>query len=142
LDYNQIPFLLEANSEQNYRRIENIAHKITKNVCPVDSVKRKQLHLSAVYVCNFTNHMWAIGQEICRENQLEFSILHPLMKETLNKALDIGPEKAQTGPAVRKDENTMNSHLSLIKNRPLWEKIYRFVSKSIYNTQRKINGKF
>ncbi len=40
------------------------------------------------------------------------------MLETVNKAIDIGPENSQTGPAVRNDSNTIEKHMKLLSFSP------------------------
>ena len=72
------------------------------------------LHLAAVFVCNFTNHMITLGREVSLKADYPFEILTPLIKETISKALDSGPENSQTGPAVRNDRNTIEKHLELL----------------------------
>ena len=48
-----------------------------------------------------------------------------------DKIKKISPVTAQTGPAVRYDENVMNKQLSLLKDDQLKE-IYRLLSKNIH----------
>ena len=135
LDYTKIPFLLEANNPKNLSILHEIASKISINVQEVNSEQRKNLHLAAVFVSNFSNHMLSIAQQITSEQNLNFELLKPLITETLTKSLELSPILAQTGPALRNDLSTINKHLDILSNKALWKKIYSFVSQSIYDTK-------
>lgn len=74
--------------------------------------------------------MYTIGKEICDENNLDFKLLHPLIKETAAKLDDLTPIEAQTGPAKRGDQNTLHNHLKLIKNNHQRE-LYTLLSNAI-----------
>ena len=80
------------------------------------------LHLAAVFVCNFTNHMLTQGKQIADKAGFPFEIFNPLLQETISKAMDIGPENSQTGPAVRNDQNTIEKHLELLSFSPELQK--------------------
>ena len=82
------------------------------------------LHLAAVFVNNFTNHMLVQGREIALKAGFSFEILSPLIQETIAKALELGPENSQTGPAVRNDKNTIEKHLELLSFSPELPRIY------------------
>jgi predicted short-subunit dehydrogenase-like oxidoreductase (DUF2520 family) len=89
------------------------------------------LHLAAVFVNNFTNHMLRTGKEIASMAGFSFEVLEPLVNETISKALDIGPENSQTGPAVRNDLNTIEKHLDLLSFSPEMQDMYREITRSI-----------
>jgi predicted short-subunit dehydrogenase-like oxidoreductase (DUF2520 family) len=101
----------------------------------IDSQQRRAIHLAAVFACNFSNHMMANAQELLRESELDFSILKPLIEETVEKALEVGPDNAQTGPAVRGDEKTLEKHRNLLENHARLLEIYNLVSQSIQDTR-------
>lgn len=130
LDFKKIPLCLEASDEQTLKTLQHLAGAISEKSYQISTAQRKSLHLAAVFVCNFTNHLYSIGEGICRDNQVPFDILHPLMKETTRKATLNSPAKMQTGPAKRNDRETMQMHLSQLKN-PVLEEIYVLLSKSI-----------
>ena len=96
----------------------------------ITSDQRKSLHLAAVFVNNFTNYLFTIGQDICTEHDLPFSMLNPLIKETVNKLDYLPPCDSQTGPAKRNDVKTMETHLNLLKNKN-YQDIYSLLSKLI-----------
>lgn len=129
--FSEVPFCLEAETTENYKLLKKLANSLGENIYPINSKQRKALHLAAVFVNNFTNHMYKIGNDICENNQIPFNILYPLIKETSEKITTLTPRKAQTGPAIRKDSNTIKEHLSLLNNKE--QEIYKLLTKSIQN---------
>ncbi len=136
-DFSKIPICIEANTSVLEEILLKLGKKISENVSIVSSDKRKKLHLAAVFACNFTNHMYAIANELLHEVDIPFDSLKPLIDETAQKAISCDPEKAQTGPAVRNDQNIIQNHLDMLKEYPEFEKIYRIVSDSIYKLTEK-----
>mgnify|MGYP000023641969 FL=1 len=131
VNFSNIPFFVEANSEKDTTLLTDMALKISQDVRVISSEQRKYIHLAAVFACNFTNHMYAISEKLLKEHGLPFDILQPLIQETADKIKKISPVTAQTGPAVRYDENVMNKQLSLLEDDQLKE-IYRLLSKNIH----------
>lgn len=130
LDYSRIPFCLEAEKEGDLQLLKELANAVSGKTFEVSSAQRKKLHLSAVFVCNFVNHLYAIGEEICRQNELPFEILQPLIAETANKVSRSSPANVQTGPAVRNDQTTINAHLELLAA-PENKEIYQLLTNAI-----------
>lgn len=130
LNYDAIPFCLEAENEETYAIIEKMAKSISKKVFSISTEQRQQLHLSAVFVCNFVNHLYAIGEEICQKHEIPFEILEALIEETAHKIKTLSPVEAQTGPALRKDEQTINRHLQQLQETE-YQDIYEQLSNSI-----------
>ena len=90
------------------------------------------IHLAAVFTCNFTNHMYALAAELLEKYHLPFDVMLPLIDETARKVHELPPCDAQTGPAVRYDENVINKHLSMLEDTPALQEIYKLMSKSIH----------
>lgn len=132
VDFSNIPICIEANNEDLRNELLELGRKVSSNIHNISSEQRKQLHLAAVFTCNFANHMYSIGQELLSEKNVDFNLLQPLIKETAEKITELDPISAQTGPAVRFDEEIMNSHEKSLKDSPDFQKMYRFVSESIY----------
>lgn len=132
VDFSQIPFCLETEFEKDYTILENFTQKFSSKVYRISSEQRKYIHVTAVFVSNFTNHMFTIGNEICKENDIPFEIFKPLIQETFNKINELEPVLAQTGPAVRNDSNTLKKHLELITNEKI-KSLYLNISESIQN---------
>ncbi|MEP7095723.1 MAG: DUF2520 domain-containing protein, partial [Flavobacterium sp.] len=137
IDFSIIPICLEAENQSDYAILEIIAKSISKAVFPISSEQRKALHVSAVFVNNFTNYLYQIGQEICEEHQVPFEILKPLIQETSEKINTLNPIDAQTGPAKRNDTNTIEAHLAYLTNENQ-KNIYKILTQSIQNNGKKL----
>ncbi|MGQ7870811.1 Rossmann-like and DUF2520 domain-containing protein [Sunxiuqinia sp. sy24] len=135
VDFSSIPICLEANTPEFYDELQKLADRLSKTVSFVNSEQRKILHLAAVFTCNFVNHFYQIGDSLLEDKGMDFSMLQPLILETAQKVKDLKPIDAQTGPAVRFDETIINKHLNLLSDKPELQKIYSFVSESIYQTK-------
>lgn len=132
VDFTPIPICLEAENEQDYQLLEQLGNSISKKVFNINSEQRKSLHVAAVFVCNFVNHLYQIGNEICEANQIPFEVLHPLIQETAQKILELTPKEAQTGPALRNDTQTIEKHLDFLSNEN-YKTIYQLLTQSIQN---------
>lgn len=128
--FKEIPICLEASHKEDYQILESLAKSISNNVYAISSEQRKALHVAAVFVCNFVNHLYQIGSEICEANHIPFNILQPLIEETAHKIKTLSPKQAQTGPAKRKDTTTINTHLNFLSEVNQKE-IYKIITKSI-----------
>ncbi len=130
IDFKAVPICIEAHDNKDLKLLNQLGKYLSSEVQLISSEQRKTIHLAAVFVNNFTNHLFQIAQEICSENKIPFSILNPLIKETVNKLDDLMPSEAQTGPAKRKDTKTMEIHLKQLKDKN-YKDIYSLISKSI-----------
>lgn len=138
LDMKKIPICLEASDIITEKLLEKLAFKICENVCFYNSDDRKTLHLAAVFACNFTNHLLTLSKKILINEGLEFSLIKPLITETLEKALQIEPENSQTGPASRHDHKIIAQHLKMLAYSESLSTIYSAITESILD---KNNGK-
>ncbi|WP_435255237.1 Rossmann-like and DUF2520 domain-containing protein [Tenacibaculum sp. A30] len=136
VNFDEIPFCLEAENEQDSTLLETLAKTIGKKIYHINSEQRKRLHVAAVFVNNFTNHMYKIGADICDEHQVPFEILYPLIQETAEKITKLNPEAAQTGPAKRNDQKTIQNHLALLNSEQ--QEIYKLITKSIQQNGKKL----
>jgi len=131
VDFSEIPCFVEANDDHSFTVINDLANSFSDRVVPLSSDQRRHLHLAAVFACNFTNHCYGVAAEILRKNNI-------LIDETARKVHELEPAKAQTGPAVRYDQNVIRSQVELLKDNPLYRQIYETMSISIHHTaQRK-----
>ncbi|MDJ0645585.1 MAG: DUF2520 domain-containing protein [Flavobacteriaceae bacterium] len=135
VDFKDVPVCIEAEENEDLILLEKLASAISDSVYFIDSTQRKSLHLAAVVVNNFVNHLYHIGYEICQEHQVPFEILAPLIRETAKKIETIAPIKAQTGPAKRNDEKTIDAQLAMLSEKH--KKIYRQITESIKDTYGK-----
>lgn len=136
VDFSTIPFCLETSNKEDYNLLEQLANSIGEKIYAINSEQRKYLHVAAVFVNNFSNHMYKIGNDICDKYQVPFEVLTPLIQETAQKIMALTPEKAQTGPAIRKDTETINNHLALLDKKQ--QEIYQLITKSIQNNGEKL----
>jgi len=130
LAYSEIPFFIDAENKEDQKILENLAKKISKKVLFADDKKRKYIHLTAVFACNFVNHLYARAKEISDSQKIPFDYFLPLIDETTRKIHTIEPKKAQTGPAVRNDEKVLENHKKLISDDEHL-KIYETMNQSI-----------
>ena len=133
-----LPFLIEASDESTGRKLHDLALLTGGKVHYIDHERRKMVHLAAVFINNFTNYMLTAGSEMASKAGLSLNIFEPLISETIAKALDDGPEKSQTGPAIRNDLNTVEMHLELLSFSPELQKIYREMTDSIIKHYKKL----
>lgn len=132
VDFREVPFFIEANNIADAELLKAIGGTLSEKVYEASSEQRKSLHLAAVFTCNFTNHMYALTAELLEKYNLPFDVMLPLIDETARKVHKLAPHDAQTGPAVRFDENVMNNHLSMLADSPALQEIYKLISKSIH----------
>ncbi|WP_276497628.1 Rossmann-like and DUF2520 domain-containing protein [Pontibacter litorisediminis] len=131
VDLRQVPILLEATDEETLQLLQRLAQSISNTVEAVTSGARKQLHLAAVFACNFTNHLLGISRQLLQEANLPHHLLQPLIQETIAKAMQHNPYTVQTGPAIRHDQNVIEEHLHLLQQHPHLQEIYRLLTQSI-----------
>ncbi len=131
LNFSEIPFLIEASEEKVESELKKLAGIISSTVLTCDSEQRKVIHLSAVFACNFSNHLFAIADELLSEHEISFDVIKPLLIETVNKVMNSKPKDVQTGPAVRGDKNIIEKHEKMLKSNYDLHKIYQIFTKRI-----------
>lgn len=133
LDYSQIPFFIEATDKASEGLIRTLAEKVSRRVEHADAARRQKLHLAAVFANNFGNNLLRIADSILHEGDMDITVLNPLLKEMLRKAMLVGAANAQTGPASRGDVRVMDEHYRQLVNSGREEEaeIYRIMSASI-----------
>jgi len=136
VDFSAIPICLESEFDDDYTILEDLAEALNSKHYLISSNQRKSLHVAAVFVNNFTNHLYQIGKDICGEHQLPFEILKPLIAETAQKVQSLSPADAQTGPANRHDQDTIEAHLALLTDSTQKE-IYKILTQSIQHSHVK-----
>lgn len=131
VDFKTIPLFVESNNEETERVLMLIAKALSLQARKILSEERKALHVAAVFASNFTNHMLTLSKEILEKNSLSFDLLKPLISETINKSLTIGPGKTQTGPAMRGDMEILDQHLEFLQEDEAVAEIYKIISQHI-----------
>lgn len=130
LDYKEVPFFVESDDDNDLELLKNLALNISKKVMISTYEKRKYIHLTAVFACNFVNHLFARAKEISDSQEIPFAYFLPLIKETTSKIEILEPKLAQTGPAIRNDERVLKAHEDLITDEEQL-KIYKIMNESI-----------
>jgi predicted short-subunit dehydrogenase-like oxidoreductase (DUF2520 family) len=134
LDFTEVPFCLEASNKDTLNQLVRLTERLRCKHYIIDEEQRKVLHLSGVFVCNFMNHSITIGENILKESGIDKSILKSLIKQSFDKVLSQGAYDSQTGPALRKDIETIQKHLDFLENNKLVSEIYTLMSSSISQT--------
>jgi predicted short-subunit dehydrogenase-like oxidoreductase (DUF2520 family) len=138
-DFEKIPVFYNANNLNNSLLIKQLAEKLSPKTYDISDDDRLVLHVAAVFVNNFTNHLFKIGAEILNQKNLPLDVLMPLIEETVNKVKNNTPSVMQTGPALRGDNVTISKHLDYIeKHIPQYDLIYKILSINI-NKDIKLN---
>ncbi len=137
IDFSDIPICIEASHPPTFLKLEKLGEKLSNSVNQINSDERKTLHLAAVFVNNFANHLFAIGADILHNKKLDFELLKPIIRETAEKIRFMNPIDAQTGPAKRYDQGIISDHLKMLHGNPEFQKIYSFATESIFRLQQK-----
>ena len=131
IDWEQVPVFIEGSSLTELESIKKLALDLSPNVTPLSSKGRKKLHIAAVFTCNFSNHMYAISEQLLAEEGIPFSVMLPLVRETARKVETLSPAAAQTGPAVRGDRKVVKEHLELLSEHKEYAELYKLISTDI-----------
>lgn len=133
--YEKVPFFIETEEEEDFKILEKLMLKVSEKVHRITMEQRAKLHLSAVFVCNFVNYMYSIGEKLVEEAGLPFQTLIPLIDETCQKVHEMTPVEAQTGPARRDDQIIIEKHLEMLKGQDDLVQLYTLLSKGILKQQ-------
>jgi len=131
-DLPDIPVFIDASDQVAKDVLLKLATSISpRNVISANESDRQKLHVAAVVVSNFTNHLYSLAEDYCKKEGLDFRQLIPLIEETASRVMTTSPAQLQTGPAIRRDQPTIQQHLELLKNHPELKVIYEVMTKSI-----------
>ena len=131
LDYSQIPLFVEAQDKNLLTILHSFARKMSPLVFDLDSAGRKHLHLAAVFACNYVTLLFSLASRQMQTIGLDFKLLEPLVRETVEKSFRIPPEEAQTGPARRHDISTISAHLNLLDGQEKEKQLYSTIAQMI-----------
>jgi predicted short-subunit dehydrogenase-like oxidoreductase (DUF2520 family) len=132
-DFDKVPICIETEDDHNRRILEVLSDKISYTTLFVTQEQRNKLHLTAVMVNNFSNHLFHLASDFLSKNQLPFSVLLPLIEGTFEKIKHLHPKEVQTGPAARKDLHTIEKQMALLEEDPELLLIYKVFTDSILN---------
>lgn len=132
--YADLPILIEGSSAEIERLLKDTARLFTDKILEADSEMRKQIHVASVISCNFANHLWALSDMHLKRYGMDFNFILPLIEDSIKKLHTTSPYESQTGPAIRKDFDTMRSHLKDLEYNANLQNIYQKLSESIIDT--------
>lgn len=132
VDFSCVPIFIEGADDEALRVARQLAESVSHEVRELSSADRKHLHLAAVFACNFANHCYALSAQILERHGLPFEVMLPLIDETARKVHTMHPLDAQTGPAIRYDQNVIEAQKALLSDEASSQEIYDIMSKSIY----------
>ena len=135
-EFKGLPIFVESSDDETEELLFEMGRALGGNIQKMESVSRASLHLAAVFASNFTNHMLTLANQVAEQNQLSAEWLKPLIKETIEKSLSVGPMIAQTGPARRGDLETLDKHLDLLKDDEQLTELYKLISQHIIDTHQ------
>lgn len=128
----EVPIFIDASDEVARKKLDQLAKSISKDsVVAANDDQRLKMHIAAVIVSNFTNHLYKLAEDYCKHEGIDFKQLIPLIEETASRIKTISPSKAQTGPAIRHDAPTIQQHVALLEKYPRLRKIYELMTESI-----------
>ncbi len=130
-DISKVPFCIEGSSEEDLQSLKEAAFRLSSAVYEINSERRRYLHLAAVLVNNYTNYLYRMAFDILDKKKMDKSLLMPLIEETFAKITEMHPDKAQTGPARRKDLPTIEKHLLLLEEFPQYKELYTLFAEQI-----------
>jgi len=133
----EIPLLIDGSSDETTAIIQDFCNTLSDNVTPADDEERLKFHVAAVLVNNFTNHLFAMGDEFCNKEKIDFQKLFPLIDETIHRVKQNPPQTVQTGPAIREDIYTLGKHLQILSAHPDLKYLYLKLSESILKLHQK-----
>ncbi|MDH4057148.1 MAG: DUF2520 domain-containing protein [Cyclobacteriaceae bacterium] len=131
IDFDEVPILIETESKEVEHELIKMGRAISRQVQAVDANSRKAIHVASVFATNFTNHLLGISKEIMSNNNLDFNWLKPIIAESLNKSLTLGPEQSQGGPARLGNFETLDMHMEFLKEDEQLARLYRTLSQHI-----------
>lgn len=131
VDFQTVPICLTAHLKSDLLTLEKLAKDLGCVSYPISDQQRQVLHVSSVIACNFTNYLLGVSRDLLVKENIPYEIIHPLIKETIRKAINFVPQEVQTGPAIRKDTKTLQHHLDFLESFPPIQHIYRLISEAI-----------
>lgn len=131
-----IPVFFEGNDKTATNTLQKLAQTISfEKATAAGTEERMKLHVAAVLVNNFTNHLYVLAEKYCQSEGIDFHQLLPLITETVQRLKTISPAATMTGPAIRHDQETIKKHIELLKGHPHIQKIYQLLTESIQQTK-------
>lgn len=127
-----IPVYYDGSDAITKSKLHELAESISSQPALIASDEQRiKLHVAAVIVSNFVNYLYALAEDYCKKEGIDFRQLQPLIEETALRIKTVSPKQVQTGPAIRHDKETIQKHLELIKDHPQLKNLYILMTESI-----------
>ena len=133
VNFDKVPILVEGDNSFTKKVLHGLARKLSNTVSEATSGQRKMIHLAAIFAGNFTNAMMVHANNLMSAANSDLQLLGPLLEESINKSMVLGPENAQTGPAARGDLHILDEHLQMLEKYPVMKETYQLISQQILN---------
>jgi len=79
-----------------------------------------------------------LAADFCRQEGTDFSLLLPIIRETVDRLRYYAPGEVQTGPAMRGDKSSIERHLSLLSNYEDIKELYKLFTHQIQHLRDEI----
>ena len=126
----EVPLCVEGGDGETEALLLQLATRLSENTIILHEEERRQLHLAAVFACNFTNALYGVAFDLLKNAKIEPTVLLPLLQNSLKKLNAMTPEEAQTGPAVRNDKKVIDKHLDMLQDAQ-YREIYEILTQEI-----------
>lgn len=137
IDFPKIPLLIDGSNDDTTLYIREFAESLSDDIIIAGDEQRLAYHVAAVLVNNFTNHLFAMGEDFCEKERIDFKKLYPLIDTTVDRIKKYSPKVVQTGPAIREDIYTLGKHLQILSTHPDLKYLYLKLSESILKLHHK-----
>lgn len=139
IDWEKVPVFCEANHKEVEDKLQSLNGILGKTAFWMDSVSRSKLHLGAVFANNFTNALLMATEEVLSDFSKEevLDTLYPIINQTITRWKEGRAKQYQTGPAVRRDKKTIDSHLEMMNNYTDEKNLYILMTEYINKKMNK-----
>ncbi len=132
VEFNSIPIIIESKDTAVIKSLLDVAEKLTETTHILSASQKKALHISAIGINNFTHFILSKSKEYCNSNSLDFNLLKPLLKQTIESfSNDERPLQQQTGPARRGDLTIIENHIEALSGDKEFQALYKDLSQYI-----------
>ncbi len=115
---------------------------IGARVFNIQTEKKTLYHAASVVICNYLYALIDIGLNIYEaagvERQIAMEAVEPILLETIQNAMRMGPEQALTGPIARGDANVIEKQMQALKNfKPEYADVYSTLGRATVQLARR-----
>lgn len=127
----ETPIFIQATNHEAYTLLRQLAKKISSNVQLLDESTMPIIHTAAVVSQNFSNHLIAQAETLLESHGQNRKVILPLLESMISN-LKLNPARSnQTGPAIRRDQETIEKQIDLLQKNKSLLYIYKSLTRSI-----------